>query len=119
MLTDSAYLTALLVYSLSAVAAVLLLIFWLLRGRSLAVKALLSLPLLSLLVTPALIEPGADTFAPAIVVALFQWFTQGQEAAAHALKPLALFTGLALGLGLVLALIFVFLNRGSVKEKAT
>lgn len=118
MLTDSAYLTALLVYSFSAAVAVLLGALWLLKGRSLAVKILIALPLLSLLLTPALIEPGADTFAPAVVVAAFQWFTQGQEAAAHALKPLALFSGLAFAVGLLLALVLIFLNRGSAEEEA-
>ncbi|MDP5069877.1 MAG: hypothetical protein NWQ45_03165 [Congregibacter sp.] len=104
MLTDSGYMSALIIYVLAALAAVVLMNVWLLRGRSLGVKALWSLPVLSLLLTPAYIQPEAETFAPALVVLAFQWLSEGKEAAAHALRPLLLFTSVALGLGVVAAL---------------
>ncbi|WP_439107060.1 hypothetical protein [Congregibacter sp.] len=111
MLTSSAYLTALIVYVLSALLAVAMMNLWMLRGRSVAIKCLISLPLLGLLLTPALIQPEADTFAPALVVLAFQWFSQGPEAAQHALRPLLMFTAIAAGLGLVLALVLSRLSR--------
>ncbi|WOJ94252.1 hypothetical protein R0135_03570 [Congregibacter variabilis] len=117
MLTESAYLGALIVYALSAMFAVALMNFWLLRSWSPGFKVLLSLPLLSLLLTPAFIQPEADTFAPAVVVVAFQWLSQGQEAATHALRPLLLFTSISAGLGVVLALILAWLGRrSSVQE---
>ncbi|WOJ95715.1 hypothetical protein R0137_10710 [Congregibacter brevis] len=111
MLTDSAYLSALIVYSLSAMLAVALMNYWLLRKRSLAVKMMVSLPVLSLLLTPALIQPEADTFAPALVVLAFQWLSQGQEAAEHALRPLLMFTAIATAIGACLALLVGVLSR--------
>lgn len=113
MLTETAYLSALIVYTLSALLAVALMNFWLLRSWSLGFKIFLSLPVLSLLLTPAFIQPEADTFAPAVVVVAFQWLSQGQEAAVHALRPLLLFTGISAGLGILSALILTWLGRRS------
>ncbi len=101
MLTPSSYLFAFAVYVLSALLALVLANFWFLRERPLALKVGLSLPLAALLLTPAYIEAGAETFAPALVVAAFQWFSQGPEAASHALRPLILFTVLAMVLGCI------------------
>lgn len=117
MLTESAYLTALILYALSAGIAVVLINVWLLRKRSLALKILISLPTLALLLTPALIQPEADTFAPALIVLAFQWLSLGKEAAEHALRPLLLFTAVSFGLGLVAALGVMFLRRGSSSEE--
>ncbi|WP_439101697.1 hypothetical protein [Congregibacter sp.] len=116
MLTESAYITALILYTLSAVIAVVLMNVWLLRSRSLAVKLVVSLPVLAFLLTPALIQPEADTFAPALIVLAFQWLSLGKEAAEHALRPLLLFTGLSFGLGLILALVALFRSRGSSRD---
>ncbi|MFK8043187.1 hypothetical protein [Congregibacter sp.] len=118
MLTDSAYLSALIVYSLSAILAVALMNYWLLRKRSLGVKLLISLPVLSLLLTPALIQPEADTFAPALVVLAFQWLSQGQEAAEHALRPLLMFTAIAGVVGVCLALLLGVLSRRQSPSEA-
>ncbi|MEO0435299.1 MAG: hypothetical protein AAF098_00155 [Pseudomonadota bacterium] len=105
MLTEESYQLALWVYSGSAVVAIGLLNLWVLRGSSLRLRLLLSLPIAAVLLTPALIEPGADTLAPALIVAAFQFLTHGAEAgpdmAEHALKPLLLFTGFAVVLGLL------------------
>ncbi|EED33095.1 conserved hypothetical protein [gamma proteobacterium NOR5-3] len=118
MLTETAYLGALIIYALSALLAVALMNLWLLRSWSLGFKLLLSLPLLSLLLTPALIQPEAPTFAPALVVLAFQWLSQGQEAAAHALRPLLLFTGISAGLALLVALVLGWLGRASAPSES-
>lgn len=113
MLTETAYLVALIMYALSALLAVALMNFWLLRSWPLGFKILLTLPVLALLLTPAFIQPEADTFAPAVVVVAFQWLSQGQEAAAHALRPLLLFTGISAGLGILSALVLAWFGRRS------
>ncbi|MFT4873255.1 hypothetical protein [Congregibacter sp.] len=118
MLTETAYLSALIVYALSTLLAVALINFWLLRRLPLGLKILLSLPVLSLFLTPAFIQPEADTLAPALVVVAFQWLSQGQEAAAHALRPLLLFTGTSVVFGILLALILAWLGRRSVSNES-
>ena len=62
--------------------------WWL--GRSWGAGWTLLLVLLSaaLLLTPAYPNASADTLAPALVVAGFQLFTEGPEAAEHAIRPL-------------------------------
>ena len=111
MLTETGYHGALLIYSGAAILALLLMNVWLLRRRSWALRLLLTLPLASLLLTPAYIQPGADTLAPALIVLAFQWLSQGAEAAQHALSPLLLFTGAAAGVAVLLAAILVALAR--------
>lgn len=111
MLTEEGYFAGLVIYAGAALLALLLFNLWFLRGRSAALRLLLSLPLAGLLLTPALIQPEADTFAPAVVVVAFQWLSQGPDAAAHALRPLVLFTGSALGLGILSAFLLIVLRR--------
>lgn len=111
MLTDSAYQLALIIYVASALIALILFNLWMLSGRSAALKVLLTLPLAALLLTPAYIQPGAETLAPALVVLAFQWLNQGVEVAEHALRPLLLFTGVAAGASGLLALILKLRQR--------
>ena len=61
--------------------------------------------LAALLLTPA--HPNADvaTYAPALVVALFESLTHGPEAARHALKPLAFMSAVAVMLAIMLRLV--------------
>jgi len=84
---------------------------WLLpRAASISGGVLLGV-VLALLLTPALPRPGMETFAPALVVALFQWFTNGPEAAEHALRPLGLALALGAGLGFCYGLLRRLLTR--------
>lgn len=110
MLTEESYQFAVMVYCAAAVVAIGLFNLWMLRGQSLRLRLLLSLPLAAILLTPALIEPGAETLAPALIVAAFQFLTHGAETgpemAEHALKPLLLFTGVAVGIGCLSCIIF-------------
>ena len=101
MLTDGSYLLAMATYLAAAGVALLLLAWWLRRWPLLA--SWLCFSGAALLLLPAYPEPGMETLAPALVVAAFQFGTDGMEAAMHALRPLgvallaAQVPGLAIG----------------------
>ena len=111
MLTETGYTGALIIYVLATLAALILFNVWFLRRAHWGLRCLLSLPLAALLLTPAYIRPDAITLAPALIVALFQGFSQGPEAAEHAVRPLLLFTAAALVAGFVLFLVAKLLRR--------
>lgn len=113
MLTSTGYITGLLVYVLSALLALWPLNRWLLRWAGPGLRLLISLPVAALLLTPAYIQAGAETLAPALVVAAFQWLSQGPEAAEHALRPLMLFTAVAAGIAALGALLLAWRDRRS------
>ena len=103
MLSESSYHTAIYVYVGSACIMLLYLAWWLSRHWRASFVALVVLPLAALLLTPAYPKAGVETMAPALVVAVFQFATQGPDAAAHAIRPLVFMTGVAL----VIAVFFV------------
>ena len=104
MLSDESYQMALYVYLGSAGVILLCLAWWL--GRSWGAGWTLVMVLLAgaLLLTPAYPNAAADTLAPALVVAGFQLFTDGPEAAEHALRPLGAACLAALVLAILLRL---------------
>jgi len=102
VLSESSYLTALYVYIGAALAMMLLLGWWLRRSPGIALLAVLLCG--ALLLTPAYPREGVETFAPALVVAAFQWVNEGMEAAMHALRPLAFLSLAAVVLALLLRL---------------
>ena len=104
MLSESSYLTAIYVYCGAAVMVVLCLAWWLGRRWPNGLVALLVLLAAALLLTRAYPQPGAETKAPATVVAGFQLATEGLESARHAIKPLGYSCGLAVILALLLRL---------------
>ena len=109
MLTETSYLYAIYTYVGAAVLALLWLGWWLSyywRPGPVLVVVLVGA---GLLLTPAYPGDSAETLAPALIVAGFQIFTDGVEAAEHALTPLATFSGIGLGLALLL---WVGLLRG-------
>lgn len=114
MLSESSYLTALYVYLSAGLVIMAYLAWWLSRYWSPAVVALLVLLAGALLLTPAYPKEGVTTFAPALIVAGFQWMTEGVEGAQHALKPLAFVSAVALVLALLLRLT-VFRSRAKKK----
>jgi hypothetical protein len=119
VLTASGYAAAITVYIASALLALLLGNVWLLPRAGLGLRALVTLPLAALLLTPAYIDAGADTLAPALVVTAFQMLSAGPEAAMHALQPLGVFTAIALALGLLVFLLALWRGRrdaGSAPE---
>lgn len=115
MLSESSYLMAIYVYTGAAGVALLLLLWWLRRRPALA--ALLVLLAAALLLTPAYPRDGVTTLAPALIVALFQFLTEGYEAAWHALRPLAFMSSLAVVLALLLRL-SVFRRRAAVAPES-
>jgi len=109
VLTESSYLTAIYVYTGTALMA-LLYFAWCMRRRwSAAWIALVLLLGAALLMTPAFPREGVDTMAPALIVAGFALFTEGFEAAEHALRPLAAACGLAFVIAIILR--FTLLRR--------
>lgn len=115
MLNESSYITALSIYLGSAVLLLLSIILWL-RGRWRPAWIGLVVMLGSaVLLTPAYPAEGVDTLAPALIVAGFQLFTQGVDAAEHALRPLL---GMCLA-ALVMALLMgMTILRKRVKAEA-
>jgi hypothetical protein len=101
VLSESSYLTALYAYIGAGIAMMLYLAFWLRKYWSAGTVTLLVLLAGALLLTPAYPREGVTTFAPALIVAGFQWATEGQEAAGHALRPL----GAALAVACVVSLL--------------
>ena len=102
MLTESSYLTAIYTYCGTAILAALLLAWWLGRRWPNGWTALIVLLGAALLLTPAFPQPGVETMAPALIVAGFEFLLNGPEAAQHAIKPLAIACGVAVGLALLL-----------------
>ena len=70
----------------------------------------------ALLLTPAYPREGVETFAPALIVAAFQWVNEGREGAMHALRPLAFMSLAAVVLALLLR-ITVFRGRRRAVEQ--
>jgi hypothetical protein len=115
VLSESSYLTAIFSYTAAACALLLYLGWWLARYWSAAWVAFTVLFLAALLLTPAHPNAEVTTYAPALVVAVFETLTHGPESARHALRPLGVMTAVALALAIVLRL-FVF-RRGSIEGK--
>ena len=114
MLSESSYMTALYVYIGAALLIVLYLGWWLARHWSAGMTAFAVLLAAALLLTPAYPREGVDTFAPALVVAAFQWVTQDMAAAMHALRPLAFACAVATVLALLLR--FTLLRRSAGRK---
>jgi hypothetical protein len=115
LLSDSSYLIAIYTYVGAALAALLLLAWWLGRSWRPGWAALAVLVSAALLLTPA--HPNADTatFAPAMVVAIFEMLTHGPEAAEHAVRPLTFMLAVAVVVAILLRLL-VF-RRRKVSER--
>lgn len=102
MLDESSYLQALYLY-VGAAGAFLLYMGWILkRYWSAAWVCFTVLFMAALLLTPAYPEPTITTFAPALIVALFESMINGVDAARHAVKPLVFMLFLALTVSLLL-----------------
>mgnify|MGYP001815827258 FL=1 len=117
MLSESSYLTALYTYIGAACAILLCLGWWLSRSWRAGWVTLVVLLGAALLLTPAYPREDVSTLAPALVVAAFALLTEGPEAAEHALKPLALMSGVAIAVTLLLSLTVFRRRRASPAEK--
>jgi hypothetical protein len=115
VLSESSYMTALYIYVGAALATMLYLSWWLSRHWRAGTVALFVLLAGALLLTPAYPKEGVETLAPALIVAAFQWLTEGMEGAMHALRPLAFTCLVAVVLALLLRL-SIFRNPGQKRE---
>ena len=104
MLSESSYLVALYTYIGAALAIMACLGWWLSRHWGPGTVTLAVLLAGALLLTPAYPKDGVTTFAPALIVAAFQWVTEGVDGALHALRPLAFMSTVAVVLALLLRL---------------
>lgn len=104
MLDESSYLMALYAYIGAALAIMVCLGWWLRRHFGPGFVSLAVLLTGALLLTPAYPREGVDTFAPALIVAGFQWLTEGMAGAMHALRPLAFISAVAVVLAILLRL---------------
>lgn len=102
MLDESSYLTAIYVYVGSACVLLVYLAWWLNRHWRPSWVALVVFLMAALLLTPAFPKSGADTMAPALIVAVFEIMTTGFEGANDAVRPLLFMVGLAVALALLL-----------------
>ncbi|MEH6593323.1 MAG: hypothetical protein V7746_23840 [Halioglobus sp.] len=117
MLSESSYLTAIYSYAGASVAILLYMAWWLSRHWRAGWVAFTVLVLAALLLTPA--HPNADiqTFAPALIVAVFETLTHGPEAAEHAFKPLSIMLMIATVLAIVLRL--TIFRRTAVQKQSS
>jgi hypothetical protein len=112
VLDESSYLTAMYTYLGAALVLLLYLAWWLARHWRAGWVALVVLLAAALLLTPAYPKEGVSTLAPALIVAGFQFMTEGVEGARHALRPLAFMCALAVGIAILLSLtIFRWRNK--------
>ena len=116
MLSESSYLTAIYTYVGAASVMLLYLAWWLSRHWRPGWVALTVLLGAALLLTPAFPKEGVDTMAPALIVAGFLLFTDGFDAAQHALRPLGFMSALAVAVALLLRLT-VFRRRSERKTR--
>jgi hypothetical protein len=92
----------------------LLIYYWLHSRLSSGPRVTLVLLLAALVLTPARVDLQHDTYAPALVVAVFDLLTFGSEAVLRPLKPILLTLIAALSVGLV----FWILARWVFKPKS-
>lgn len=115
MLSESSYHVALAVYLGAAGLAALWLAWWLGRRLPAGFVALIVLLCAALLMTPAYPREGVTTFAPALVVLVFQSLTEGFDSAQHALRPLVASCGAAVVLAILLRLTVLRPRRAAPK----
>lgn len=109
MLTTGSYITAWCVYCLATVG---LLVYtpWVLRlPDSRMFRLSFRMLLAGLLLTPVSVVRGGDTFAPAVIVGIFELLTEGSAQAARSGLPLAVVM-VAVTLVLIAILLFQFMN---------
>lgn len=97
MLAWSAYISATLV-------GLWLLDAWIRGWLSGGTRLTLALVLAGLALTPARPAAGEDSWAPAVIVLIFDFLNDGSAAAGRTLQPMLVVAALALGLGLLITL---------------
>jgi hypothetical protein len=105
VLNESSYWTAIYSYTGAACVILLYMTWWLSRHWRASWVAFSVLLIAALLLTPAYPNADVTTYAPALIVAVFETLTNGPEAARHAFKPLLFMAGLAAVLAILLRLV--------------
>ncbi len=118
MLSESSYHLAMGVYLAAGLLAALVFMLWARKLVGGAWAFALGLLAAALLLTPAWQGADAETLAPALIVAGFEWATDSREAADHALRPLAWTCGLALAAGLLVVVLAAFRRQPKEVEDA-
>lgn len=111
MLSEESYLSGIYAYVGAASIVLIYMAWWLNRYWRASWVALVVLLLAALLLTPTNAGENITTFAPALIVAVFEALVHGPDAARPALRPLLAMMGLAAGIALILRLT-VFRSRG-------
>lgn len=112
MLETESYISALLAYCGAALLALIILFVWLRSsGWSRWSTACLFWLGAAVLLTPAYASPEVETFAPAIIVAVFQLTFSGVDEAQHAIRPLMTALVFGLGVGLLHTAIWALWGR--------
>ena len=115
VLETGSYITALFSYSMAAIIALLVMVWWLLKlGWARFWIALLFWLGAAVLLTPAYATMQAETFAPAVLVAVFQTAFFGLDAALHAIRPLGFAMGVAALVGATHGVLWAWLGRRRV-----
>lgn len=116
MLDESSYLTAIYIYVGSAIVMLIYLAWWLSRHWRPGWVLVVVLFLAALLLTPAYPRAGVSTMAPALIVAMFQFATEGPQAAEHALRPLVFLSGVGIVFALLLNMTVFRRRRVKVRK---
>ena len=112
MLETQSYITAVFAYSGAALLALVVMFLWLRSsGWSRWSTACLFWLGAAVLLTPAYASPEVETFAPAIIVAVFQSAFSGLDQAQHAIRPLLTAVVFGLGIGLLHTAIWALWGR--------
>ncbi len=119
MLDQDAYVTGMAVYLGAGGLASLYFAWWLSRRWANSIAIALGLVAAALLLTPAYQGADAQTMAPALVVAAFEWLTNGPEAAAHAIRPLSAALAAAVAIGALVLLLGWLLGRRNPDPEQT
>jgi hypothetical protein len=105
VLTAASYHTAWAIYAMATLGFLLLVRHWLRPRVGPGTQVTLLLLLAALALTPAQVSPELASYAPAVVVLVFDWLTHGSESVLRPLEPMLLMFLLALGLGLLFTLV--------------
>ncbi len=111
LLDENSYTVGMVLYLGAGGLASLFVTWWFRRRWTIALGVSAGLLLAALLLTPAYQSASAETMAPALIVAAFEWLTNGREAADHAIRPLLASLGLASAVSAVLLLLGWIIGR--------
>ena len=118
VLETGSYISALFSYSVAALIALLIMVWWLVKlGWGRFWIALLFWLGAAVLLTPAYANMQAETLAPAVLVAVFQTAFFGVDTAMHAIRPLGAAMGVPALVGGLHGAMWLWLSRRRVRRE--